>query len=338
MVLQQYLELLIPEINSGLKSTIQKDIPETFSLLQEMMLYHFGWFDKNRPQGSHGKRIRPLLLLLSNIVCGGDWKKTLPAAIAIELIHNFSLLHDDIEDRSDLRHGRKTAWVVYGTSQAINAGDAMFSLAQINMLKIGDSINKMLGFEALAKLNETCLVLTGGQSLDISFENKRIISLEQYLSMIQGKTAALISASCEIGAILAEAAEGDIKLFKKYGEALGLAFQAWDDWLGIWGKEEITGKSNMSDLLTGKKTLPILYALDKKGDFSEVYLKQGVSKENFDQLVSLLEAEGAKTYTEKLARKYTNESLSALNKIERKNQDAFDGLIELTSLLIQRKE
>jgi geranylgeranyl diphosphate synthase type I len=337
MNLKKFSQLMIPEIEDGIKSTIRVDIPDSFPGLIEMMNYHFGWLENGKSQKSQGKQIRPIILLLCNSICGGDWYKALPAAIAIELIHNFSLIHDDIEDQSELRRGRETLWKIYGIPQAINTGDAMFSLAQINMLKVGNEFNKQIGFDALHILNETCLILTGGQNLDISFEKETKFSLERYLLMVGGKTAALLSASAEIGAITALTTESNRNVLRNYGHALGLAFQAWDDWLGIWGEEEQTGKSTSSDLISGKKSLPIIFALDKGGDFSRIYLSAGANQENFQELHFLLENCGAKQFTENIAKQYTDIALKSLEEIQVSDQNAFDSLLELTDLLIKRK-
>lgn len=337
MTLKEYSQIMFPELEKALKSTILNDIPDSFPGLKEMMNYHFGWLENAISQKSQGKQIRPLILLLCNAVCGGDWNKALPAAISIELIHNFSLIHDDIEDQSDLRRGRETLWKIYGIPQAINTGDAMFSLAQINMLKVGNEINKQIGFEALQMLNETCLILTGGQNLDISFEKETRVSLDQYLLMIGGKTAALLSASTEIGAITAITSEKNRNALKNYGNALGLAFQAWDDWLGIWGEEEKTGKSTSSDLMTGKKTLPILFALGKDEEFSRIYQNEGATQENYQKLISMLENDGAKKFTEDIAKQYTDNALKSLEKTKVIDQNAFQSLLELTDLIIKRK-
>jgi geranylgeranyl diphosphate synthase type I len=329
---------MLPEFEEELRNTILNDVPESFPGLKEMLKYHFGWTEQTISKKTTGKQIRPIILLLSAMVCGGDWRKILPAAVSIELIHNFSLIHDDIEDQSDLRRGRDTLWKVYGIAQAINTGDAMFSLAQINMLKLGNKVNKTVGFEAAQKLNETCLLLTGGQYLDISFENNSDVSRDEYFNMIGGKTAALLAASAEIGAIAAQSSTINRLALRTYGEALGLAFQAWDDWLGIWGKQEQTGKSASTDLLSGKKTLPILFAMEKNADFSRLYQKQESRFNNFEELVYLIEQEGAKEYTEKVAGYYTDLALNSLNSINVSHKDAHETLIELTKTLILRNK
>lgn len=337
MNFHQYSQEKIPELEEELLYTIEHDIPDSFPGLTEMMKYHFGWSSNVAKQNTQGKRIRPIILMLSTLVCGGEWRKALPAAVAIELIHNFSLIHDDIEDQSEMRRGQKTLWKVFGVAQAINTGDAMFSLAQLNMLKVGNKINKSVGFDAVQKLNETCLVLTGGQNLDISFENQGIVSEDEYFKMIGGKTAALLATSAEIGAIVAQSSNFNKLTLRSYGEALGLAFQAWDDWLGIWGDEGKTGKSSLSDLIAKKKSLPILYAIQNSSEFETVF-----SKESFDQkdvvfLIKAMEQVGAKEHTEKIAKYYSELAINSLNSINTPHSDPKNALLELTSLLINRQ-
>ena len=337
MGIDKFIQKFIPEIETGIRTTIQQDIPEPYPGLKEMMNYHFGWVEGTKTSIPQGKRIRPLSVLLCNTMCGGDWQSALPAAISIELIHNFSLIHDDIEDESDLRRGRTTLWKKYGIAQAINTGDSMFSLAQINMLKLADNLNFHNALDAFRKLNETCLILTGGQYLDIEFENENIVSQDRYMTMVHGKTAALLSASMEIGAITAGANQTQQEAMKSFGQYLGLAFQIWDDWLGIWGKEEMTGKSSSSDLVSGKKSLPILYALNKKGEFSDIYQKNGVSEENIERLIHLLEIEGSKKFTEETAKKYTDKAINSLSSIKHENKEAFDAFLELSFSMLDRK-
>ena len=193
-----------------------------------------------------------------------------------------------------------------------------------------------MAFDAINKLNETCLNLTGWQSLDISFETEMNVSMENYKIMISGKTAALLSASAEIGAICAQSSAENRSALREFGEALGLAFQAWDDWLGLWGNEEQTGKSTSSDLVTGKKTLPILFSLEKDGEFAKLYQRDGAHQDNLSILLQLLEKEGAKELTESLVRQYTLKAENSLNKLTIIDKMAFNALKELTNLLINR--
>lgn len=337
MGIEKFFKVFIPEIENGIKITIQKDIPDNYPGLKEMMNYHFGWIENPANGKLQGKRIRPLLVLLTNKMCGGKWQAALPAAVSVELIHNFSLIHDDIEDESDLRRGRITLWKKYGLAQAINTGDSMFSLAQINMLKLAEELNSQIASAASRKLNETCLILTGGQNLDIAFENEKYVSRDRYLTMVQGKTAALLSASMELGAITASASISDQASLKSFGEYLGLAFQVWDDWLGIWGEEEMTGKSNSSDLISGKKSLPILYAIDKKNEFAEIYQRNGASQDNLELLISLLERDGSKKFTEETATQYTEKAINSLKKVQPIDKESFEALLELTHSMLNRK-
>jgi geranylgeranyl diphosphate synthase type I len=337
MKFHEYSQEMLPELEEEILSSIEKDIPDSYPDLQKMMKYHFGWNEMSNGKSSQGKRIRPLLVLLSSMVCGCEWRKALPGAVSIELIHNFSLIHDDIEDQSTLRRGRETLWKVFGMAQALNTGDAMFSLAQINMLKLGNKINKSVGFDSVQLLNETCLTLTGGQNLDIAFEERDIVTEDEYFVMIGGKTAALLSTSCELGAIIAQSSNVNRLALHSFGEALGLAFQAWDDWLGIWGDEQSTGKSTSSDLISRKKTLPILYAIQKSHEFEDKFLNGTIDEKNINEYIRLIEETGAKEYTEKIAKYYSNLAEKSIKSIHTTNTESLEALIELSSQLLNRK-
>jgi len=337
MNFHEYSQKMLPELEEEILSSIVNDIPDSYPDLQNMMKYHFGWNENSGGKSSQGKRIRPLLVMLSCMVCGCEWRKALPGAVSIELIHNFSLIHDDIEDQSSIRRGQKTLWKVFGISQALNTGDAMFSLAQLNMLKLGNKINKSVGFDAVHLLNDTCLTLTGGQNLDIAFETRDIVSEDEYFVMIGGKTAALLSASCELGAIIAQSSNVNRLALHSFGEALGLAFQAWDDWLGIWGDEQLTGKSTSSDLISRKKTLPILYAIQKSKPFEENFLNETIDEANINKFTQMIEDTGAKEYTEKIAKYYSNLAEKSVKSIQADGIDSQKALIELASQLLNRK-
>ncbi len=165
----------------------------------------------------------------------GTGNKPLPAAAAVELVHNFSLIHDDIEDRSSLRRGRLTVWKKWGIPQAINAGDAMFTLAHLQLLHLMNNHTISVTLKSIKILQQACLHLTQGQYLDLSYENRDHISLDEYWSMVAGKTAALLSASTELGALSAVDDEQICKCYRNFGKSLGMAFQVQDDYLGIWG-------------------------------------------------------------------------------------------------------
>ena len=226
----------MPAIEKELKKSIKRIEGPFYFELQRMMSYHMGWEgDGNSTVAGGGKRICPLLVLLTTAAAGGDWQLALPAASSVELIHNFSLLHDDIEDNSPLRRGRPTVWVKWGVPQAINTGDAMFSMAHLEMFNLEKMVPPIVTLEAAKIIQNTCLNLTQGQYLDISYEGRADLGIEDYYPMISGKTGALIAACTELGALVAEVDKNIQAYYRSFGLNLGLAFQALDDLLGIWG-------------------------------------------------------------------------------------------------------
>ncbi|MCX6046387.1 MAG: polyprenyl synthetase family protein [Chloroflexi bacterium] len=282
-----------------------------------MMGYHMGWLDEqfNTQISPSGKRLRPMLCLLACAEMGGDPIQALPAATAIELLHNFSLIHDDIEDGDETRRHRPTVWKIWGVPQAINAGDGMFTLAFAAMQRLvrrGVSADHTL--QALNLFTQTCLKLTEGQHLDMSFEQRIIVSVDEYMRMIQGKTAALVGASVAIGALMGGAAASQVSDLQQFGEAIGLAFQIQDDILGIWGNPEETGKAAGNDILRRKKSLPILHALnhDRVGEQFETLFDSELSPTQLPKALDLLEQAGTRQFTEAAMRHQHELGLAAL--------------------------
>ncbi|GAB4487643.1 MAG: polyprenyl synthetase family protein [Anaerolineales bacterium] len=281
-------------------------------IFHEMLTYHMGWTGEGAGPQAAGKRIRPLLLLLCAAGSGGDWQKALPAAAAVELLHNFSLVHDDIEDHSDKRRGRATLWARWGVPHAINAGDALFVLSDLALDDLAQNFPAQSALTAANLLHQTNLRLTAGQFQDMSYETRSDLNEDDYWPMISGKTAALIAACCEIGAVLAEADAPTRAAYRDFGEALGLAFQVQDDILGIWGDEALTGKSAASDLLEGKKSLPVLYGLGQRGEFAARWQSGPISPAEVSQVAQLLEATGASGYAQNKAAEWTEKALASL--------------------------
>jgi geranylgeranyl diphosphate synthase type I len=229
-----------------------------------IMQYHMGWRDAalNPASIPGGKRIRPMLCLLACAAAGADPRRALSAAAGLELLHNFSLIHDDIEDNSPTRRHRPTAWTVFGLPLACNVGDGMFSLAHLAFFRLSDrEVPAAIVLAALRRFEETCLALTEGQYLDMSFESQLEVTPDDYFHMIARKTGALLALSPELGALIAGAESETVAAYRRYGAALGRAFQLQDDILGIWGDETVTGKSAASDILSKKKSLPVLCAM-----------------------------------------------------------------------------
>lgn len=266
---EQFSQQWLPEIVTEIQALLSGEAP-VLRGMYSMMRYHMGWENQQGTpeQSPAGKRIRPLLTLMACQAAGADPARALPAAAAVELLHNFSLIHDDIEDRSLTRRHRPTVWSWAGQAQAINTGDAMFVIAHLALLRLrAQEIPAARVLDALQIFDDTCIRLTEGQYLDMSFESRTDVTLDEYLLMISGKTAALLSASAQLGALIAGSEQLDA--YRVFGYELGISFQIEDDILGIWGEEALTGKSATGDIITRKKTLPVLYALDQSGPVAE---------------------------------------------------------------------
>jgi geranylgeranyl diphosphate synthase type I len=284
--------------------------------LYEMVRYHLGLDGSGAPAG---KRIRPLLGLLAYASIAGDHARALPGAAAVELGHNFSLVHDDIEDGDRERRHRPTVWALHGVPQAINTGDILFSLSRMalhRLTELGFSDAKVLRLMRL--YDETCVALCEGQYIDIrTSERDDLMSVELYFDMIGRKTAALIAASIEAGALLATDDEEVIRRYRAFGWALGLAFQLNDDLLGIWGAEQATGKEP-SDVARKKKTLPVIYAFEHAGPedrdrLRALYAMKRPTESEVAEIVAILERTGARDFTREQAAGYRDEALAELD-------------------------
>ena len=309
MVFKQIVRQMRASVEVELKGTIDLISEDQYAELRSMLAYHLGWEGEGAGVEAQGKRIRPLLTLLSAAALGADWKKALPAAAGVELLHNFSLIHDDIQDQSPARRGRPTVWVKWGMPQAINAGDLMFTLAFQSLLKLAPVETALA---ATQTLSQVCIQLTEGQYLDIAYEISKAPPLASYWLMIGGKTAALLAACCELGALAAQAGPNQCLAMHNFGFSLGLAFQVEDDWLGIWGEPSLTGKSVESDLVSGKKTLPVVYALSQNKTFARRWHFGPVTAQEVPGLAALLADEGAAEYTQKEAQRLTGQAILAI--------------------------
>ncbi|MDQ1324158.1 MAG: hypothetical protein QG587_1494 [Chloroflexota bacterium] len=299
----------------------------------EMIRYHLGL---DGSAGPRGKRMRPLLGLLAYASIAGEHARALPGAAAVELGHNFSLVHDDIEDGDVERRHRATLWALHGVPQAINTGDLIFSLSRVALHRLTD-----LGFSDAKVLrlmrlyDETCVMLCEGQYIDIAASaSDAPMTVDLYFDMIGRKTAALISASIEAGALLATDDEAVIAGYRRFGWALGLAFQLNDDLLGIWGQEQKTGKVP-TDVARHKKTLPIMYAFQHAGPedrdrLAELYALPEPSDEQIAEVVAILERSGAQDFTRAEAQRYRDECLAeldALTVVETAAREKLKGII-----------
>ncbi|MBE9523743.1 MAG: polyprenyl synthetase family protein [Chloroflexi bacterium] len=337
MPLEKLSQAYIPAIEEELKQAVARIDGPQLTELHNMMRYHLGWIGKGAGSKARGKRIRPMLVLLTTAAAGGVWERALPAAAGIELVHNFSLIHDDIEDNSPTRRGRPTLWKKWGLAQAVNAGDAMFSLAHLALTRMENSSPAEETLLAANVLRQACLTLTQGQYLDISYEKRIDLTVDDYWPMVEGKTATLLAACTELGALVAKVDSKTRSAYRNFGRDLGLAFQALDDILGIWGETDQIGKSTASDLIEGKKSLPILYALGQQGMFAKRWHQGPIQPEEVPTLAALLETEGARAYTINEASRLTKQALTALAQANPQGE-AGQALTALANQLLRREE
>ncbi|HEY1353524.1 MAG TPA: polyprenyl synthetase family protein [Ktedonobacteraceae bacterium] len=253
------------------------------------MQYHMGWVDRDFAPIplNPGKLLRPTLLLLA-YEAGGAWgltgqtqdhsiylRRALPAAAAVELTHNFTLIHDDIVDNDSERHHQPTLWTIWGRSQGINTGDGMFALARLALWDIlAQGVEGSIAAHLAAVLDRTCLTIAEGQFLDLSFESRTDVSVTMYMEMIARKTAALMSCACEMGAMLGTRESATIESLRAFGREIGLAFQVRDDMLGIWASSVELGKTSAGDIYRRKQSLPILHALEHASSQDQQTLRQ----------------------------------------------------------------
>jgi geranylgeranyl diphosphate synthase, type I len=295
-----------------------------------MLAYHLG-LDPNAPQRG-GKRIRPLLGLLAYQSLGGDYKKALPGTAALELGHNFSLVHDDIEDADQERRHRPTLWAVWGVPLAINAGDALFALSRLALYRLleGEEYEDRRVLDLMKIYDETCLALCEGQYLDISFERRDDVTVEAYYEMIGKKTAALLGASVMAGAILAVDDTEVHEAYRQFGYDLGMAFQMADDIKGTFWSSEDSGKSEAGDIRKRKKTLPVVWALENSSPADRARLVQiyappaittdgrpanysdGLADDQVGEVLAILERSGARDHAEGEARRWRDRVLQQI--------------------------
>ena len=344
MSLQEAFARFLPQIEGELHEIVR---PTHYRLdsYYGMMQYHLGWADENlQPfQAKSGKRLRPFVCLLTCEATGGDPYQALPAAASVELIHNFSLVHDDIQDGSHYRRGRRAVWDIWGAPQAINAGDGLFVLARQALHRLCERDVPLERYRAANQaLDRACLLLCEGQYFDMAFEERLDVDMEQYLAMIRRKTATLLATAAQVGVLVASDDPVLAGHYYRFGENLGLAFQIQDDVLGIWGDEERTGKSTATDIRDKKKTLPIVYVLNHPDErisawqLIELYQQPApLGEARIATVLNLLERAGARGYAEERAQHYYEQALASLDETGMDN-GAQTALREMAAWLLGR--
>ncbi|CAM3999529.1 family 2 encapsulin nanocompartment cargo protein polyprenyl transferase [Nocardiopsis rhodophaea] len=312
----------------GIVDPALRDAVETLpASMRRVAGYHFGWIDEHgRPDGAPaGKALRPALALLSARAVGGSAKDAVPAAVAVELVHNFSLLHDDVMDRDTTRRHRPTAWTVFGSGAAILAGDALLTLA----LDVLAAAAHPEAPRCVRTLSAAVQSLVGGQSADVSFEQRADVGLAECLTMAEQKTAALLGCACELGAVFGNGAPERVGRLRGFGERIGLAFQHVDDLLGIWGEPEMTGKPAHSDLANRKKSLPVVAALTSDTaagrELSQLYRGEGtLSGDDLARAADLVDVSGGRAWSRAQADQLTSDGLALLDQADPPDAPAAD--------------
>ena len=328
-------------VEPALRSAVASLQPQLAAIAE----FHFGWADEHgNPQtGNGGKGVRAALAVLSAEAVGGQAGTAVPGAVAVELVHNFSLLHDDIIDGDTQRRHRPTVWTLFGQDNAIIAGDAMHTLAFEVLLKAdpvaGAGASSALGAAAASHLATATAAMIAGQISDMSFNERLDVSVQESLAMEADKTGALLGYAASVGAVLAGAPSETIAALESYGQQLGLAFQAADDLLGIWGDPAVTGKPAGNDLREKKKSLPVVFALSQgsreAGELRGLLSQPALDDAQVAQAATLIERCGGREWASQTAGKYLQAALDALESI--KLESASHGeLVELANFVIAR--
>ncbi|MBI1276991.1 MAG: polyprenyl synthetase family protein [Anaerolineaceae bacterium] len=336
-MLTSFFERYLPDIDRYMRTVVnsQQSQPSDMGI---MLQYALGWVDQNGDPYNipTGKRIRPVLLLLCVEAAGGNWKAALPAAAAVELLHNFSLIHDDIQDDSPLRHNRPTVWKVWGEANAINIGDALFTMAYDSLQRLSEySVPDQILIQIWRIFNKTMLELTRGQHLDMRFEHQPTVKTDEYISMITGKSAALLSACAEMGALIGSGDAQLAHLYADFGLNLGIAFQIHDDILGIWGNPSVTGKSAATDILSRKKSLPVLYGLDNSAELVGIYQRPTFTQQDVDEAIKALNDVNAQDFTRHSEEGYYNTALASIEAANPQGE-ASEWIMQLVNSLFER--
>ena len=292
--------------------------------LHTMLRYHMGLGDEhgNPILSSQGKGLRSSLCMFACEAVGGLPEQALSAAVAIELVHNFTLIHDDIQDGDRERHHRPTVWAIWGAPKALQAGNVMRVLADLGIQRLThNQVAPEVVTMCSMLLTSAYLETVEGQYLDLAFEGRTDIDTSNYLDMISRKTGALIRCSLQLGALTGNADARTVEALTTCGKYLGAVFQIRDDYLGIWGYEEETGKAAGNDIRRKKNSLPLVYALEQAGtmegeQLQSIYAKEQVDDRDVASTLALLADLGASEYVQSLAQDHAARALEALDGIE----------------------
>ncbi|MFN3650184.1 MAG: polyprenyl synthetase family protein [Armatimonadota bacterium] len=311
----------VPWLDAEIEATLASASPDLE--LYQWIRYHLGWLDEvlqplseSERRRHGGKRLRGVLTILACEAVGGNGPSAAAAGAAIELVHNFSLVHDDVEDNDESRRHRPTVWKLWGIPQAINTGSNMQALVDSALLRLTAHYGPERVVQALHAANQAVLLMTEGQFLDMAAEDTHGISLERYFRMTGGKTAALLEGALRVGAMLGTDETERVEALARFGYSFGLAFQCRDDFLGIWGDPALTGKPVASDLIQGKRSLPVVDALTAAPEQTPEgqRLRTALRERDVETTLSLMESLGTQASVAERVREHTDAALSSLER------------------------
>ena len=329
-----------PSINAAMRNTLTQDSPRVYDMLR----YYLGWVDEegNPTAATEGKFLRPTLCLFACEASGGSVRQAMPAAVALELIHNFSLIHDDIQDQDETRHHRKTLWAVWGTPKALVAGNVLRAIADASLMGlVREGVEATRALAVVRQLTNAYLAMIEGQYLDLSYEGLGEVGMPQYLDMIARKTGALIRCAFTIGAIIGSNSDENLEAFRESGQSLGFLFQIRDDILGVWGEEETTGKPVGADIIRKKNSYPVVYAMSAAEgkdlrQLRDVYAKEHVTESDARTVLSKMESLQTRGHAQALAAEHCDRARDALAGVEM-HADARIQIEELLQFLLDRE-
>jgi geranylgeranyl diphosphate synthase type I len=324
--------------HNALHDTLLTAVPGT-GPMTVLTRYQMGWVDQNgvptNGGSHHGKALRPTLCLAVCEAAGGDWHRALPCAAALEIIHNFSLVHDDIQDGDTERRHRPTVWFLWGKRKGLMAGNGLLAHAMKTVSCLDThGFSAQTQLRATAILSERCLQMIEGQYLDLSYEERLDIGVHGYIEMVKRKTGALLQGAAELGALMAECNDNTVGQMGRFGLFLGVAFQIRDDILGIWGDASVTGKAAGNDIWRRKKSYPIVFALANvegaaKQQMQNMYLKPEIEGGDVEHVLSILENVGARERSQALAEQLAQDALKELEPvtISKWGRETLEGLV-----------
>ena len=317
------LDAMLSETIQGLTTRVDTELANIIGShdmpLYDMMHHHMGWANSaDAPrQVSSRDRLHGVLCLLSCQAAGGDIEEALPGAAALELVHKFTQIHADVETGNPKRDNRDAVWWVWGPAQAINAGDGMHALARLALFQLSEGdVSLDTTFKAIQLLDEAGLETCEGRFLELEAQEMLSLSVEKYLSIVAGKTGALVACAMKLGALIARKDDVTLQPFGDYGRQLGIAMQIRSDLDALWGENRSDAEPN-ADVMNKTKLLPIIYALEsasatQKRRIGEIYMKRVLEPSDVEKLKQVLDEGGARERTQQLADEYYNQALSSL--------------------------